>query len=316
MQILNKTIITPIFLISVTAMAATEFDGDVPADIVRQMVSGEIYTDLPDDFPELDLPSQLAVSGSVRNEYSTQAIFTTTLSPEDGSMAIASSLNNAGWLQLPAVEYQPPQNGFINPNAQSSRITSNLDYCHDRYGMFSILPGSVNNGVTSISARVNNMVLRQPGFSCQQQVEQRNFSAERRGGFPFFNANSQYMPRLVLPEEQSPSRFPVMADRIGSSSSGGETETNGMLQSELAPAEVNQHFSEQLIAQGWVLDAEWAGEFTAGGNWTYAPQPDLNFIGVLSIIENIEDVFALKFRLIPRSTNAGQGAGQGGFFRN
>jgi hypothetical protein len=301
-----------LLLITGTPFAATEFDGDVPVEIVRQMVSGDIYADLPEDFPELEIPADLVVSGSVRSDYSSLAIFTTTLSAGDGSMALASSLNRAGWLQLPQIEYQPPQNGFIRPDAELQDFSRNLDYCHDQYGTLSINPGNENNGTTSISARLNNIALRQPGFSCQQQIEQRNFSAERRGGFPFFNPNSQYIPRLVLPEEgNQPS--PMIARVVDGafSSSGGETETNAALRGEWNPGELLEHFTGQLEVQGWVLDSDWSGEFTAGSNWAYSPQPDLNFIGVLSIIESIEGVFTLKFRLIPRTLNPSGASIQG-----
>lgn len=152
----------------------------------------------------------------------------------------------------------------------------------------------------------------QPGFSCRQQSQQREMQRQRGGGFPFGLQNREHMPRLVLPDSESANaRGPALARIGGFSGSSDDFETQGRVSGELDLAELNDHFVEQLQAQGWQPDSEWNGDVTAGSNWTYSPEDNLDYIGILTMARRSEAVTELKFRMMTRNS-ASTG---GGFFR-
>lgn len=295
-----------VFLSALTTclcFAATEFEGDVPAEIVEQMVSGTIYSDLPDNFPDIQIPDAVMLRGSVVNDFSTQVIFTAISTPEVGARALADSFRAEGWVLLPSPEYEPPQNGFISPDQQQLPFNNDNNYCHDSYGTLTITPEAGNPPGGNLNVRLSQSALRQPGFSCRQQIEQREMSDSRRNMRQFSQPNREYLPRLVLPEESARAR-PSSFFGGGFSSSGGEIEIEASWAGDMEIAVLNSHFAEQLEEQGWQLDVTWNGELSAGGNWTYNATPDLNFIGTLSIVKRNEEMFDLKFRLMPLGGNA------------
>lgn len=63
-----------------TAFAATEFDGDIPAEVFRQVVGSifgappRLYSDLPDSFPPFEMPRDMRLVASVDQGYTQRVI--------------------------------------------------------------------------------------------------------------------------------------------------------------------------------------------------------------------------------------------------
>lgn len=300
MRYLRKILLVMLFTESHLLFAATEFEGDVPADLVSQMVGGSIYSDLPDEFPDISLPPEINLRASIVNDFSTHVIFSADSGFDEGARLLADSFMDAGWVMLPTIEYQQPENGFIRANTPLPPFSNN-DYCHDRFGTLRITPENGNPTGSTINARLSQMAQRQPGFSCQQQIDQREMSADRQDMRMFRQQNREYLPRLELPEDNARpiTRMPFSISDASYSSSGGEIETEIQWQGDLNISELNTYFAEQLQAQDWQPDASWVGGRSAGGNWTFSPAPDLNFVGVLNIVNTNDDLYMLKFTMTP-----------------
>ena len=301
-------------------LGADAFENGIPLELVEQFTGGQISPDLPVDFPDVDLPESVSVMGSLDNNFNQIVVFRSTEPGEEAGMAIAGSFEEAGWIRLLSFVFEQQTNGFVYPNQAPLPVGPDEQFCHDRYGTMTVSSPAGADDIVNV--RLTNQALMQPGFSCQEQNEQRQRQqAMGRGGFPFSNLqNSQYIPRLELPvdeDESAPMRTPFRG-LGGFSGSDNDVETQASVAVEMTAAEVNAHFAEQLEAQGWTLDSDWAGEFTAGGNWSYSPEQNLNFIGILSVIERSEGLFDLKFRMLRRGTsgNAGGVIRSQGFITN
>lgn len=298
------------------SLGADAFDEGVPRDLVEQLTGGMISPNLPVDFPPFNMPDTIRVLGSLDNNFSQLVVFRTAVPPEEAGMEIAAGFEAAGWTRLVSINYEQPTNGFVYANQAPLPVGPNEQFCHDRFGTMTITPAA---GTDLVNVRMANQALMQPGFSCQEQNAQRQRQLDMgRGGFPFGNLqNSRYVPRLELPVDDDAADTPQPPFRRfgGFSGSDNDLETQASVAVDMTAAEVNAHFAGQMEEQGWVLDSDWSGQITAGGNWSLRPEPDLSLIGILSVIERAEGVFDLKFRMVRLGTSTTAGAAVRGIIR-
>ncbi len=295
-----------IVLITGQTFAASAFEDGVPQVLVEQFTSGQIYSGLPVDFPQVDLPDSITVRGSLDNDFSQMVVFSSAVPVEEASMDLAESFENSGWTRLISQNFTPQQNGFIYPDQPPQPLGADDQFCHDRYGTMTLT--SSQGSENFINLRLMNQAMMQPGFSCQQQNQQRQMQIDRAGNGPGFGMpNQQYLPRLEMPEgdgQNARPRSPFFGLR-GISGSSNDFETQASISGDWSVEELNQHFADQLQAQGWQLDSDWAGEVSAGGNWTINPEANTNLIGILTVLERTQGIFELKFRLVVAGANTG-----------
>lgn len=305
MHIPKISLLSLLLISPLTGLYAAEFENGVPVELVEQVSNGQLSADLPVDFPDIDLPDSVSVMGSLDTNFSQIIVFTSSVPTDQAGMELAESFMNSGWIRLQSITYEQPQNGFVYPNPAPLPLQPGDEFCNDGFGTISItMPDSAPN---IVNLRMNNQALMQPGFSCRQQNEQRLMQRNRGVGFPFSMQNSQYLPRLEYPEDENRNRpRPPFFGGGGFSGSNNDIEARGNFAGDdWTVEELKDHFAAQLEDQGWQLDSDWSGDVSAGGNWTLNPEDNLNFIGVLEVLERTEGIFELKFRLITRGANQG-----------
>lgn len=91
----------------------------------------------------------------------------------------------------------------------------------------------------------------------------------------------RYLPRLELPFDPASGAMARMNSSGGSSSSNSFA-ARAELTTQDSAANVARHFAAQMQQQGWVSDATWSGDTTAGSYWSrqYA---DATFHSTLSV---------------------------------
>ena len=300
-----------IFLACNSTFGADEFDDVVPVDLVKIFLNvplgGDvsIYSDIPDNFPIFELPNDFSIIGSVDQGYMRRVALETSMSPEDAGTAIFEALINEGWADMTVQVTPQQQTGFI---VNSPPVVGlGLTLCHDNLGNMQVQAISGENRTTvSLSqsgfANRGALIMRN-NMSCEQQLAMRQGGPFGRPGMN--NGVSQYMPRLELPEVDLPgySIYPSMFSNGGGSFN--DWEVRGNLAIDWPIDELADFFINQLEEQEWRNDSSWASGRVAGSAWSLSPEPDLELIGLLSILEIDEGNFELKFRIIGNNNQGG-----------
>lgn len=281
------------FCVSIS-IADTEFEGSVPLDLVKALLGttpyGEpvIYSDLSSAFPDIDVPDELEIMGSIERGYGISAVYSTAISDSE----IQSTLNEA-YVQAGYIEFELPgmsqaRGGFVAAN----RITPQTynRFCHDSQGFLShSYVEKDRNSIVVITASPAN-----DNRSCADQLAEQQLAMGRMPGRQ--RGLHQYLPIMELPETR-PRRFSPFSGIGGYSSSGSSIETEANLNIDWDIDEVFNHISEQLIEQQWVVDSQNIGTSSATGSWTRSPEPGTDLIGTLTVLHLGEESFELKFQL-------------------
>ena len=310
MHSIKKWFFLSFIIVSVQTNAA-DFENGIPLELMQQLTQGEIMEGLPDSFPQVDLPSSVDVFGSLDNDLMVSVILNIGSSANEAMLEVADSFMDAGWEKLASVNYEMPENGFVYANQEPNPISSDDQFCHDRFGLITLSDTS-RGSAGFITVRLNNQPRYDPGFSCLQQNQQREMQRNRGGAFPFSMANRESVPRLVLPEDSPQPRNRPFFGIGGFSGSGNDIEVQSRYAGEFTSAELLSHFAEQLQAQGWQNDMEWNGEVYSGSSWTRSTNEGGNLIGILGVLDRNAPIIELKFRLV----DAGQQNGGATIMQN
>lgn len=281
------------------AIAATEFDGDVPAEVVQQVVGAmfggqlSLYADLPDGFPPFEMPRDMTLLASVDQGYSQRVILKSQFDQQAATALAYAALLDSGWNLVPMPGMQPSQTGFINPY----QPVPPTQLCHDEHGMMQV-SAQMGSGITYVNLTRN---ITPPGVVAQicnpqpQPVDPPLPDAYR--------LLQEQMPRLELPSGG------------GMSSSGGYSTGSGPNESEVR-AQMNgpwdiarafTYFTEQIVAQGWEEDVSAIGANIATGSWTKTVE-DAEFVGSLIVTMTGTNTYDLRFRLVRKGWQGGQQA--------
>jgi hypothetical protein len=116
---------------------------------------------------------------------------------------------------------------------------------------------------------------------------------------PFRSVNGVeiYMPQLEFPIDPETGNPPR---RGGSGSSGGfnSRQSRTEIRHSASIDELAQHLSQQLVAQGWIADANWTGTTTAGSAWSKQADPQTLVQGTLDITRTGEKAYTIMFRVV------------------
>lgn len=288
-------VLSLIFCIPIVSVADTEFEDNVPIEVVKALFgltpNGEVklYSDLVSGFPEIQIPDGFEIIGSINRGYSLSAVFATDSSEDQVDSQVESAISAAQYVPFPSPQPQRAATGFMYAE-QAIRPDYNR-YCHNSLGHLSY---------TFLELGTRNMVTLSSSFpsdrsSCEQQIaQQEEIYNNMRGSGNRFQA---LLPRLIVPQDE-PRRFsPFRSSGLSSHNSNG-VETSSSMVAEMELDEVYQYFKTQIEDQGWSLDSETVGRASASGTWTKSPEPELNLIGTLSVIQSEDDNYDLRFQLV------------------
>ena len=157
-----------------------------------------------------------------------------------------------------------PQTGFVSSNPPDLRIPVQL--CHDLQGLIHIqlYPETDRTFINITTSPASNS----GGYSCADRAAQSSRGAGFSpflGGPPGTQSLQSSLPRLTLPEEAAAqtARFPALM-----SSSTGQAESKIDFSVDWSLSDVYAFFSNQVVEQDWVPDAENSGTRVALGAWT------------------------------------------------
>jgi hypothetical protein len=305
MKMLNNVVpalILPLF--SPALVADTEFGDSVPREVVMQFVGGNplagiqgrLYSDILEAFPPFAMPDGFAVLASADQDRLQRVILRTELDGTEARDAITAALMDAGWSVIPD-QGMRNQTGFVTASQQQPLY---VQFCHDDLGNInvSVAPGEAVRYV-NLNRYASGVLGNQA--SCQQQ---RDPSFQQFGPRGFGPQLMQYAPRLVMPQPDTSANGPqriVDAVSVGGGNSGNmnDWESRGTLRIDWSLDEIAQHFVEQIEDQGWMPDSEVTGAVVASGSWTKTVD-DMELTGILTIVEQAENTWDLKFRVMRR----------------
>ena len=292
------------------SVADTEFENAIPVDTVKALFSstfGEIglYSDIIDGFPEFQVPPEFSVVASVDNITSLRAVFETQLPESEATELLTSILTAEGWQLFPQRVSQFNQTGFVSPDGL---MPSFYSMCHDQHGNMTInFSESSDENYVKLDSRARSFNRQR---TCEMQISEMNLSLNRMQSSAGLGVR-QYMPRLEVPEQQSRAGWvPFIGG--GTSGSNYSAETDTTLEIEMSIEELFEYFAVQMTEQGWELDTQNIGSVSATGNWMRSPEPNVDLVSTLTILDSGDSVYDLKLTVV----SPGGGRGGLGIFLN
>lgn len=244
-------------LFSGAASAATEFQDQVPMELIRLNPFYKYYQTLPNGFPLVPLPANpgLSVVGSVSTGSSTQTVLRSVRPQAESRAMLAAAYAAQGWIDF--VETQ-----------------DRLYLCHDTAGFVDFRFVDSARGEHRIYASQSWFVRELPlDFTCAEYIERINTG---NLGDPVLRFVMQQTPELDVPEGYS-KPFGGSSSNAGSGNWPWFEMNNDDIITEARDVdadELHEHFAAQLRAQGWTNDSSDAGAFSATSVWRKtAPLP-------------------------------------------
>lgn len=258
---LRKSILLSLF--ACTTLQAAEFpNGLVPADVAAEFAGGgTLHPGLPDDFPQLMIPAALdlrVVGTHQRSQFQQTILLRSTLDPEELSDRLVAALTVQGWQEL-------------TPSAIAIGRAGYLQLCHDTHGSMTVsMTPSAAEALTRVQVQRSVYPVQFTPMPCADQLASSRETAAR---YAFF---SNLVPVLEVPEGTLSPRPAIGIRGISGSFSGSNfrIEREGTIEvPETVLADVNAHFTEQLVEQGWENDSSAIGELSATSTWTRTVTP-------------------------------------------
>ena len=297
------------FSVSISDAAAdTPFVNSIPLDVAEALFdfgidnNFAVYSDIMDDFPEFEMPSDFEVVGSVLQNRQMRVVLTTQLNEADAIEAIASSYLDDGWINMPQFNPRPEETGFVS--AENSNIRPRYQMiCHDDHGQMNMSYRQRSSENYLVMGLGIGFGFNRNWQSCQEMISQQEMSLARMSGRNM--GIQQYMPRLELPDGTTQGGYqPLM---IGGGGGGNNSyETDATVEIEMDLEDVFQHFADQIVEQGWSSDSESVGTATATGTWTKTVENDTNIVGRLNIVRSDDSVYDLSMQVeVPGGSRLG-----------
>jgi hypothetical protein len=303
-------VVSPLLVLALAAqpaLAETEFGDSVPREVVNQFISdqigggaGKLYSDILDAFPPFTVPDAFTVLASADQGYVRRVVLKTSLDAEAAKAAVVEAFIAEDWQQMPVFGGAAPQTGFVSATPSQTQPTS---LCKDGLGNVSInVTGDAAPRYLSVSHSSFGAMRGGQQMTCAEQIQ---MYSQGPGGLRGRQGPQlgEYMPRLVMPEANTPA---PQRSVLGMSSGGSSNdwETDAMLASDQSIDELLEHFTSQVDAQGWAGDSEVAGANVATASWTKTID-DMELLGLLTILELADDNWEMKFRIVRKNTAGG-----------
>ena len=278
-------------------LADTEFEDSIPINLARSLLRGvgspmdiKIYSDIPSDFPAIEVPDGATLMGSVDQGHNKQVVLFSDGEGLEQQSELIESLQNAGYLLIDRSSVRMPQTGFVSANPPDLRIPVQL--CHDLQGLIHIqlYPETDRTFINITTSPASNS----GGYTCAARVAQNSRGAGFTpflGGPPGTQSLQSSLPRLTLPEEAAAhtARFPALM-----SSSSGQAESKIDFSVDWSLSDVYAFFSDQVAKQDWMPDTETSGNRVALGAWTREENNRI-LLGTLRVVSKVDDNYQAEF---------------------
>ena len=106
-----------------------------------------------------------------------------------------------------------------------------------------------------------------------------------------------------MPEQDDRPNPPFMGGGGGGSSNDYESRANIAI--DWPAGRLFHHFATQVTDQDWTLDSESVGGVLSTGTWTKTTAQGVGLLGILSVLEQGEENYEMRFRVLRRNAGAG-----------
>lgn len=281
-----------------TAVQAQPFEESIPLDLARALISpGSVdnisfYQGFPPDFPDIELPAGISVMGSMGQHNAERVVLYATPDAGQQREALVASMEEQGYRMLTRPPQQDPdQRGFVAPDVIPPGMPVQL--CHDDHGtmMIQVVSGSAE----PLLVMMGMGSPRQMQMNCEQQEARMELMGRQGPGA----GPQRYMPRLELPSGATGRSAALRAFSpfgSGMSGSGNTVRTSTDVSVDWPPERLHEHFAAQLREQGWTVDSEGLGTFSASSGWR-GEEDDESLLGALQVLSSGDGQYQVTFVL-------------------
>jgi len=282
-------------LVMVSASADTEILDSISIRFAEGLLFGPdfgqatFYSDIVDSFPDVDLPEQYELMGSVDLVYSTQVILRADMKARDAEQVLVDKLLTTDFAIIPKMGAGLESRGFV----ALEQLVRPVAFCRDDIG--SVLARFRETDADSIITLSHSVTGPSGSLSCNEYIEKQRIEATQHA--ERLNTGLRvYEPRLVMPQ---PPRERGMSFGSGSRFSGGNGyfESSSSLVTDWPIAQVYQYFANQISGQGWEFETENTLDEKIVGEWTFEPDTELSLIGTFTVQEMTGSKYSVVFRL-------------------
>ncbi|HBN14320.1 MAG: hypothetical protein CMQ46_10695 [Gammaproteobacteria bacterium] len=328
-------------LLFTTQAVAQEIEGDIPADLARALLGENqpfeirFFAGLPEQFPEIELPADSELLGSVDMVNSQRVVLQVAGDGIAQRTQLIRELEALGYLMITRPNLVPPQQrGFVVQMPIPPGMPIQL--CSNDLGMLSLRIGNMGAIVMSSSgpATWSGRAVYTPFLSATPvgrfvtnasptpttdsliYITQTNTpsrpSAAATGGLSceqyqaqiqasgaaggFPSINIQeHMPRIELPDEAT-TLGGTGQSMGGFGGSGYTTESRTQVNLDWELGALLDHLAAQIDEQGWQRDHRAAGDVAGSVVWTREVD-ELDLVGTLRILRLDSEEFELGFSI-------------------
>lgn len=275
--------------------AATEFDRDIPRELLRYFSGGgTIYSDLLDNFPPFIMPDGLRLMGSQDSMGNQKVLIRTSRGGGESQAALVDEFLSQGWQILPGVNASRDW-GFIIV-AKPGQIVP-ITICHNDYGNLEIRARDFDGPANRVYVRRYNYIQVNESNDCELQRERRLYTGI--GPPPGLRPPVlfMYLPQLVLPEEFNIPPISRFVDAVFFGGSNSIMRDLTLNSDDWTAEEFYNHFASQLTAQSWAQQSASFNSLEATGDWALEAENDLSLVGIFKVEEVEEGEFYLVFSM-------------------
>jgi len=277
--VLSFLVCAPINALSDDLLSCVDPDVMTALLVFGYQPGSKITDEMPRVLSVIRYPDNFDFIGSMTAEHMVSAAFRTDLDPASAESILAGLYGEQGWRPVPSSR-EVGQPGFQSPsesNQQHARL------CHANGNGMTIMAREVERRTFVTLFSTNT-----PRYSdCNQEPAE---DGSMRRGF-----TDDLMPDLELPADSS-SRGSGYGGVIYSS--GDDADTHVRVITDLRPADLLEHFSRQLAAQGWLVDSSWIGELSQGSTWSLTREGLPRTAGNLNIVTHSTGDYSVRFSML------------------
>ncbi|MEM9137635.1 MAG: hypothetical protein AAGB01_09850 [Cyanobacteria bacterium P01_F01_bin.42] len=227
-------------------------DDDMVAAFGQQITYSRSW---PDSFPiDITSPSLDLVGSSVGyGGIQTTVAWRSKLDPPDARELVSGFLTRDDWQAMPqrGGPVRLYQHGFIS--SQQIRTSNNQQFCRGRDGQLTISARRTRIGIITSLAYTPN----RGGLDCDDMIASHNNNQSYQLGL------QKHLPALKLPESIKVSPY----NGISMNSGSRDAHASLKLKTSFSSDELMATFKDQMVDQGWAMDAQFLGDTMQGHTW-------------------------------------------------
>ena len=247
----------------------------VDPEFVRAFLSGRsstpiLYsTEVPDHFEIREIPSDMKLIGSRKEEYTTTVIYRTDQGVRDAYSGLEDALSEQGWEDI-TYERTPSRRGF-----QSADQFMVAEYCRDIDDTNLAVVVSERSGQSLVSLR---QYVRKTMLGCMGIIRERR--RDLRDNLPILNPPDG-----------------AQTFNVRKVTNTHEVSTSVDVSDRMNREELLDFFGNQIRDQNWTFETEWSSNLSSGSVWSRNTSEQGILVGTLHLYDAGSDPVRVRFSI-------------------